>query len=96
MTSLFALGARDALGHRLQRFCEQPDSENGLAGFVQHVQSPFGIFRQSGDNVLCQIGAHAQRRFARGVMVAQDIFEGERSGKLALLHLEQESRHFVS
>jgi hypothetical protein len=96
MTSLFALVVRDTLSYWLQRFHEKCNPENGLAVFVQHIQPPFGIVRQSADNVPCQIGAYAQRRFARGVIVAQDIFEGEGTGKLALLHLEYESWHSVT
>jgi hypothetical protein len=79
-----------------QFFCEKPKPENRRAGFVQHVQSPFGIFCQPVDDVLGQIGAHAERDFSRGVTVAKDVFDGGDFGRIALLHLENESRHGVS
>jgi hypothetical protein len=79
-----------------QLFCEKPKPENCLAGFVQHVQSPFGIFRQPVDDVLGEIGAHAERCFSCSVTVAQDVFDGGDFGRVALLHLENESRHDVS
>jgi hypothetical protein len=71
----------------IPRFRKKPKPENGLAGFVHHVQSPFRIRRQSGDNILCQTCTDAECCISRGATVAQDIFDG---GKLALLHLEYE------
>jgi hypothetical protein len=79
-----------------QRFRKKPKPENRLAGFVQHVQPPFGIFRQSGDNILCQIGAQSECHFSRGVAVAQDILDGGDFGQLVLLNSEHETRHSVT
>jgi hypothetical protein len=40
-----------------------------------------------------QIGAYAERGFARGLTVVQDFFNCGKLGKLAGLHLERESGH---
>jgi hypothetical protein len=77
-------------------FREKPKPENGLAGFVQHIQPPLGIFRQPVDDVPGEIGAHAECCFSRGVTVAQDVFDSRDFGRPALLHLENVSRHGVS
>jgi hypothetical protein len=79
-----------------QLFCEKPKPENGFAGFVQHIQSPLGIFRQPVDDVPGEIGAHAERCFSCSVTIAQDVFDSGDFGRLALLHLENKSRHGVS
>jgi hypothetical protein len=79
-----------------QLFCDKPGPENRLAGFIQHIHLPFGIFRQPAHDVLGQIGAHVECCFSRGVAVAQDVFDGGDFGRLVLLHLENESRHGVS
>lgn len=93
----FASVLRGTLADRLlQRLRQKPDPENRLAGFVQHIQSPFGIIRQTGDDIPCQIGVDSERRFARGTIVAEDIFEREWVGKFALLDLETEARHLPS
>jgi len=79
-----------------QLFCEKPKPENGFAGFVQHIQPPLGIIRQPVNDVLGEIGADAERCFSRSVTIAQNVFDHGYCRRLALLQLEDESRHGVS
>jgi hypothetical protein len=57
----FRFFLRQAESWSRQRFCKQPEPEHGLAGLIQHLQSPFGIFPQAAHNVPGEIGAYVER-----------------------------------
>jgi hypothetical protein len=94
----FLIPAPDApwIGRSLiQRLRDQPDSEDGLSGFIQQLHLPFGVFDQLAGNVADHVAADTGHFLPRCVPVEKFRTLVADAGLLAILDAEEEDRHGV-